>query len=163
MQLDENETGTWSKVLINLKVFFPPPLMTNLTFWSTQTQWMIECSCITNLKLWFRESHVEGESKHDYKQHRENDRLQKCKENLSKHYNVDADAGGLGTDDNEVNPSKEYNHYPKLPLPLLRTHAGCSEDRHKDDGEDVKGNFDPVGQVREVSFWVVIELHSLLE
>ena len=47
---------------------------------------------------------MEGDCKGDQQQHGQNNHIQKCDQNLSKHYNVDASAGKFGTESDKVNP-----------------------------------------------------------
>lgn len=62
---------------------------------------------LANLKLWFREGHVEGECKSDDKQHSRNDHFQKSTHNLYKHDDVDAYEGELVTYHNQIDPSQQ--------------------------------------------------------
>ena len=82
---------------------------------------------LANLNLQFREGQVEGESKCDNQQHGEKDHFQKCSYDLSKHDDIDANGGELGTYRNQIEPGQQDGHHPNLPLELFRTQAGCPE------------------------------------
>ena len=47
---------------------------------------------------------MEGDCKRGQQKQRENNHIQKCDQNLSKHDNVDARAGKFSTESDKVNP-----------------------------------------------------------
>ena len=59
---------------------------------------------LTNLNLRLWEGHVESDSKCDDEQYWEDDHLQKCTDNSSKHDDVDAYAWKFRTKSYQVNP-----------------------------------------------------------
>ena len=111
--------------------------------------------------VWFKEQHVECQSKCNHQQQSKKCNLQKRLDNIYEHQNIDSCHRPFLKKWYKSNPAQEYSDNTDLPLPVVNTEAGCWKHKSEYHGAKVQGDLQPVDPVLKVLQWVLAQLYHL--
>ena len=111
--------------------------------------------------IWFKEQHVECQSKCNHQQQSKKSNLQKRLDNIYEHQNVDSCHRPFLKKWYESNPAQEYRYNSNLPLPVVNAEAGSCKHKCEYHGAQVQGDLQPVDPILQVLQWVPAQLGQL--
>ena len=111
--------------------------------------------------IWFKEQHVECQSKCNHQQQCKKCSLQKSLDNIYEHQNVDSCCRPFLKKWYQPYPTKEYGYNSNLPLPVVHTEAGSCKHKCKYYGAQKQGDLQPVVPGLHVFQWVSAQLYQL--